>query len=134
MEHISIFMQGVNHFLFGEARFLHLLIYVIAIDIVLGMLKGIKLHSFKSSYSIEGFAKKFGMIVLVMLANIMAQIMPEISWIVAGTIIFLIANEIGSIIENLSLLGVPIPEFITEKLAVLRNTAVDKDGRVKNNR
>lgn len=131
MEQINIYFQGVNHFLFGEARFLHLLIYVIAIDIVLGMLKGIKLHSFKSSYSIEGFTKKFGMIVLVMIANIMAQIMPEMTWIVAGTTIFLIANEIGSIVENLSLLGVPIPDFITDKLAVLRNSKVDKDGRIK---
>ncbi|ATF25038.1 holin [Brochothrix thermosphacta] len=131
MEQINIYFQGVNHFLFGEARFLHLLIYVIAIDIVLGMLKGIKLHSFKSSYSIEGFTKKFGMIVLVMIANIMAQIMPEMTWIVAGTIVFLIANEIGSIVENLSLLGVPIPDFITDKLAVLRNSKVDKDGRIK---
>ncbi|WP_413505846.1 holin family protein [Brochothrix thermosphacta] len=131
MEQINIYFQGVGHFLFGDARFLHLLIYVIAIDIVLGMLKGIKLHSFKSSYSIEGFTKKFGMIVLVMIANIMAQIMPEMTWIVAGTTIFLIANEIGSILENLSLLGVPIPDFITDKLAVLRNSKVDKDGRIK---
>lgn len=131
MEQINIYFQGVGHFLFGDARFLHLLIYVIAIDIVLGMLKGIKLHSFKSSYSIEGFTKKFGMIVLVMTANIMAQIMPEMAWIVAGTTIFLIANEIGSILENLSLLGVPIPDFITDKLAVLRNSKVDKDGRIK---
>ncbi|ODJ62184.1 phage holin family protein [Brochothrix thermosphacta] len=131
MEQINIYFQGVGHFLFGDARFLHLLIYVIAIDIVLGMLKGIKLHSFKSSYSIEGFTKKFGMIVLVMIANIMAQIMPEMAWIVAGTTIFLIANEIGSIVENLSLLGVPIPDFITDKLAVLRNSKVDKDGRIK---
>ncbi|ODJ53102.1 hypothetical protein BFR40_00355 [Brochothrix thermosphacta] len=131
MEQINIYFQGVGHFLFGDTRFLHLLIYVIAIDIVLGMLKGIKLHSFKSSYSIEGFTKKFGMIVLVMIANIMAQIMPEMTWIVAGTTIFLIANEIGSILENLSLLGVPIPDFITDKLAVLRNSKVDKDGRIK---
>ncbi|SLM90064.1 Probable holin [Brachybacterium faecium] len=131
MEQINIYFQGMGHFLFGDARFLHLLIYVIAIDIVLGMLKGIKLHSFKSSYSIEGFTKKFGMIVLVMIANIMAQIMPEMTWIVAGTTIFLIANEIGSIVENLSLLGVPIPDFITDKLAVLRNSKVDKDGRIK---
>lgn len=131
MEQINIYFQGVGHFLFGDARFLHLLIYVITIDIVLGMLKGIKLHSFKSSYSIEGFTKKFGMIVLVMIANIMAQIMPEMTWIVAGTTIFLIANEIGSILENLSLLGVPIPDFITDKLAVLRNSKVDKDGRIK---
>lgn len=71
------------------------------------------------------------MIVLVMIANIMAQIMPEMTWIVAGTTIFLIANEIGSILENLSLLGVPIPDFITDKLAVLRNSKVDKDGRIK---
>lgn len=82
----------------------------------------------------EGLFKKTGMVILVVLIGVLAIAIPAIGWLTVATVTFLIVNEAVSIIENLSLLGVRVPKFVTEKLQVLQEQAEevsDKDKDLK---
>lgn len=120
--------------LFGGAKLMTVLFVIMGIDIVTGFLKAWKNHAIKSSFMTEGLFKKTGMIILVVLIGVLAIAIPSLGWLTVATVTFLMVNEAVSIIENLSLLGVKVPSFVTEKLQVLQEQAEevsDKDKDLK---
>ncbi len=74
--------------------------------------------------ALKGFLKKLAMIMIVCIARLMDQAL-EMDYIRTAVVIFFIGNEGLSLIENLGLMGVPLPKFLQQMLEVLREKGDD---------
>lgn len=115
-----------------DTAIITLLVFMV-IDYVTGLIVAGVFHASKKSDSgglashagFKGLLKKGMVIVLVICANLLdAQI--GASYIRDGVCIAFIANELLSIVENASLMGVPIPKAITKALDVLNQQEEEK--------
>lgn len=104
-----------------------------ALDYVLGLCVAGLVHKsnksatggLSSRASIKGLAKKFGMVGMVILANLL-DILAGTTVVRSGACFCLMANEALSIVENLGLLGVPIPSIIKNSIELL----MEKEGKL----
>lgn len=113
----------VRFFLFGDVRFLDLLLLLMALDIVTGVLNAIRCGNLWSRKSLFGYARKVMVLIIIVLANVLDQILALGGILSHATVLFYIANEGLSITENAAKLNVPLPEKILEALK-----DVEKDG------
>lgn len=91
----------------------------IAFDIIIGTLKALAKGIANSSISKNGISKHIGIVLLVMLVIIIFKPL-EMESLINTVILFYIASYILSILENLSLLGIPFPEWLKERFLILR--------------
>lgn len=117
MEHFHI-VQG---YLFGEVKFLDLLAVLMGLDIITGVLKAIKNKKLRSRTAWFGYARKIGVFGAIIAANIIDIVLQLNGAIAYATVLFYIANEGLSVIENLAEIGVKVPSIITDKLHVISN-------------
>src|SRR5690625_3551850 len=110
------YLEAARFFLFGDVKFLHLLLLLIALDIVTGIAKAIKNENLWSRKSLFGYARKVLVLVVIILANVVDQILGLQGAVAYATVLFYIANEGLSIIENLAKVGVLVPDSLAEKL------------------
>ncbi|WP_432806492.1 phage holin family protein [Lederbergia lenta] len=115
LEHLEI----VRFYLFGDVKFLHLLLLLMVLDIVTGVFKAAKNQNLWSRKSLFGYARKLMVLVMIILANVIDQILGMNGTITYATVLFYIANEGLSIIENMAELGVLVPTNLAEKLKVI---------------
>jgi len=98
------------------------LLVIQSLDIITGLMAGGKKREISSATFFDGLKKKGGMWILMILANILDATLiggiPVLKTAVCG---FLFAGEGLSLIENLGLLGVPIPPQIKAYLEKLRD-------------
>jgi len=109
-------------YLFGGVRFLHFLLLLMSLDIVTGLFKAWKNKELWSRDSLFGYARKLLILVVVILANVIDQILSLGGAVAYATVLFYIASEGLSIVENLAQVGVPIPTVILEKLKSIDST------------
>ena len=119
-----------------------LLIGVMIIDYASGMLKAWVNAELSSKIGLKGIAKKVGYLLVVCVAGVvdwlitqgMGQVGIHISidycFGLIVTIWFII-NECISILENLAILGVPLPKFLTSAVHKLK-VAVDSKAGTEN--
>lgn len=81
---------------------------MIFIDILTGYLKAIKLRRINSSISRDGYIKKVGWAIALLLGSVL-DFMLSTSLFLKGTSIVCIATEGMSIYENLGEIGVKLP-------------------------
>lgn len=112
LEHLEV----VKFYLFGDVKFLHLLLLLMGLDIITGVFKAIKNENLWSRKSLFGYARKMLVLVVIILANVIDQILGLQGAVTYATVLFYIANEGPSIIENLAKVGVLVPASIAEKL------------------
>ena len=118
---------GLSTYLFGGFdAVLAALLALIAIDFITGIIKSVILKNVSSLKMFEGGAKKIGILLIVAVANIVDNALDMGSILRAVTISYFIANEGISILENWSMLGLPIPQRLKDILAQVR-----KDERPK---
>lgn len=88
-------------------------ISVIVIDILTGKAKALKFHVLDSSIGLNGTMKHVIVIIIALTVSIFSRIagVPEFS---VGIGLFFIFEYLTSIIENLDVLGIPLPNFITQ--------------------
>ena len=88
-------------------------ISVIVIDILTGKAKALKYHVLDSSVGLNGTMKHMVVIIIAITISIFTRVagLPEFS---VGVKIFFIFEYLTSIIENLDLLGIPLPNFVTQ--------------------
>src|SRR5690625_3856802 len=110
------YLEAARFFLFGDVKFLHLLLLLMALDIVTGVAKAIKNENLWSRKSLFGYARKILILVVIILANVVDQILGLQGAVAYATVLFYIANEGLSIIENLAKVGVLVPDSLAEKL------------------
>lgn len=79
-----------------------------------------------SAAGLRGLFKKGGMLLLVYIACRL-DLMIGAAYIRDTVIIALVTNETVSIIENLGLMGVPIPPIVTKTMEVLKSKAEEGD-------
>lgn len=106
-------------FFSGDLYLIKALILLMAIDIVTGVLKAIVNQNLWSRKSLFGYARKLLVFCIIILSNIIDQIIHMDGALVTATIFFYITNEGFSIFENSVQLGLPVPNEVKEKLAVI---------------
>lgn len=115
-------LEAAKFFLFGEVKFLHLLILLMALDIVTGVFKAWKNENLWSRKSLFGYARKLLVLVVIILANVIDQILGLQGAVTYATVLFYIANEGLSILENLAQVGVLVPKNLAEKLNTIESS------------
>lgn len=110
----------VHTYLFGGVKFLDLLMLLMLVDIVTGVMRAVKEKRLRSRKALYGYARKVGVFALIIVANIIDTILGLNGMVAFATVMFYLLNEILSIVENLSQIGMKIPAVITDKLHVLQ--------------
>ncbi|MFD2209255.1 holin family protein [Virgibacillus halophilus] len=119
MEHL----EAARLYLFGEVKFLHLLLLLMALDIVTGLFKAWKNRNLWSRKSLFGYARKVLVLVVIILANVVDQVLDLNGMVAYATVLFYLTNEGLSIIENLADVGVLVPTGLAEKLKNIENSS-----------
>lgn len=89
------------------------LIIEMAIDYITGVCKGIYHKKLNSTIWLKGILKKFGYLLIVILATLFDNIIHDESMAIRALVIyFFISNEAISILENWGSLGPPLPKKI----------------------
>lgn len=103
-------LDFVHHWTFA------LLVFVVIVDIVLGLLKGWATNTFKSSIARKGIVSH-GTLIFIVVAVYPWVSELGFSLLADAVMLFFIVSYIASVIGNLETLGVPIPTYIKNKLA-----------------
>ena len=116
-------------FLFGHIDLnMKYLLTVIILDYLTGLCRAILKKKLNSSVGLKGIFKKFCYFVIVAVAVILGNILDVGNSIRNLTIYSLIFNELISILENCSQLGIKLPDIIISSLAIFneKNNKSDK--------
>lgn len=102
------------------------LLIMMALDYITGVIKGYKNKNINSKNAYKGFWKKIVVLIIVVGATQMDMILQDVG-VRTLVLMFYVATEFLSIIENASVLGVPIPSKLKDALEQCRdNKEVDK--------
>lgn len=121
------------------------LILVMLLDYATGMSKAWIRGELSSRIGVRGIIKKLGYIVIVAVAGVMDWLISyglksvgidyKLPFLFAAIVmIWLIINELISILENVAAIGGPTPPFVTKLLSKLKNTVEDKAGAAAGDR
>lgn len=103
---------------------LQVMLVLICADILTGVVKSLYLGTYTSRQFREGLLPKAGFLMVLIICNqldiLMGNSEPVIRTVCA---VYYIAIEGSSIVENLGQMGVPVPTFIKNRLARLKETA-----------
>lgn len=95
------------------------LLIMMALDYLTGLIKGYKKKNINSKTAYKGFWKKLVVLFIVVAATQMDMILQNMG-IRTLVLMFYVATEFLSIIENAATLGVPIPEKLKSSLEQCR--------------
>lgn len=119
--------SAIAYLLGGWETAIQTLVVFMVIDYVTGIMLAILNKSSKtetgglsSKAGLRGILKKTGMLIVVIVANRL-DVLAGTQVIRNGCIIILIANEGLSIIENLGVMGVPVPKILINFIEALKN-------------
>ena len=117
---ISIIVSSLIFGFGGIDIALQCLLCAIVLDYISGVIKAYTLKELSSKVGFKGILKKIGILVIVILGVLLDKIAGETGAIRTLVIYYFVANEGLSIIENLSLAGVPIPKRLKKALKELK--------------
>ena len=129
---LSISATGLIYLLGGWDVAPVCLIVAIILDYISGIIKAYVNKDLSSKIGFKGLLKKVGVLLIVMLAVLVDRITGETGAIRTLVIYYFVANEGLSILENLALAGVPIPESIKNALKILKDLGNNKTKGKKN--
>lgn len=140
---VSAVITGLLHYLGIVAVPIIILIVAMIIDYVTGMLSAWLNAELSSKKGIKGIVKKVSYLALVAVAMIvdwliccgLQQINVDIKYTVFFAVlvaVWLIINELISVLENLAKMGVPIPNFLKKLINRLKNTVDESEREDKN--
>lgn len=123
---IQSFKKIQDFFYSGDEKFLYFLIILMCVDIVSGFAKAVKNENLWSKRSFRGIAKKTLIFCIIILANIIDMILNLNGALITLTVLYYIANEGVSIVENCAEMGILVPEEIKNKLKVMNEENKNK--------
>ena len=100
---------------------LYCLITAILLDYVSGLIKAYYTKTLSSKIGIKGIFKKIGILVLVMVSVIVDRVTGNTGAVRTLIIYYFVANEGLSIVENLAVTNIPIPNFLKKALKNLKD-------------
>ena len=110
----------IGWFLGGFDGFLYALVVFVVMDYFTGVLAAGVKKELSSEVGFKGIAKKVCIFVLVGIANIVdTQVIHDGVAIRTAVIFFYLANEGISILENSTVIGLPVPQKLREMLQQL---------------
>lgn len=120
---------AVLGFMYGEVTGLFwALIAFMALDYVTGVIVAIIEKRLSSEVGFRGLAKKFLILVFVAVGHIAdTYILGGTPAAMSAVMLFYIANEGISIIENAAALGLPVPKKITGLMEQIRNKSESEE-------
>lgn len=114
-------------FLGGFDGFLYALVAFVVMDYITGVMLAILERRLSSEVGAKGIFKKVLIFTLVAIGHIIdSQIIGDGSAVRTAVIFFYLSNEGISILENVSKIGLPIPEKMKEILVHLHNKGADE--------
>lgn len=131
IHHIGALIGGIGGFLFGKWDLpLKILLTAIVLDYISGMLKAFYLGEVSSKAGYKGLVKKVGILFTIVVANL-TDLILGLTIFRSAICMFFCMNELISVLENLVAIGVPIPNFLMDKLIQTKDTSVENKGGVK---
>lgn len=126
-------LGGIAAYLWGPWDSLCMtLVAFVAIDYITGITKAAVLKQLDSSVGFQGLLKKLFIFALVALATMIDRIIPEAnSAIRSAVMVFYIANEGLSILENAGEMGLPLPKVLKNALHKLGGSDETKPGETE---
>lgn len=95
---------------------------VMVLDVLSGLIKAFVLKEVSSKIGSEGLAKKASIVIIMILAVLLDRLLGwEASAFRTITCFFYIANEGISVLENLAVIGVPLPNALKNALIQLQD-------------
>lgn len=100
---------------------LYILILFMVIDYITGVIKGYLTKELSSNTGFNGLVRKATIFLVLLLAVGVDRILNNDNWIFRTlTCYFFVANEGISIIENVAVIGIPVPKKLIEALKQLK--------------
>ncbi len=114
---------AVMGFVFGDMDgLMKALVGLIILDYISGVMAAVVEKKLSSEVGAKGIAKKIFMLLIVAVANIVdINVIGEGHVLKSVTMVFYIANECISLLENAGRLGVPAPKKLLDVLEQLKN-------------
>lgn len=108
-------------YIFGnlDGFLIALIVFVIA-DYITGLCSAFIRKKVSSKVGFKGIIKKICIFIVVAIANIIDVNLLEIPMLRTAVIFFYISNEGISIVENLTILGVPVPKKLKDVLTQIK--------------
>lgn len=98
------------------------LLIIMGLDFLTGICKAIYKKELNSTIGVKGILKKFGYLLIVILATLFDRLISDGSMAIRTLVIyFFIANEAISILENWGALGLPLPKKLYDVFEKLKN-------------
>lgn len=116
-------------FLFGEVTglFWALLAFMV-LDYVTGIINAVISRTLSSEVGFKGLAKKFVILIFVAVGHIIdTYILGGTPAIMSAVMLFYLANEGISIIENAARLGLPVPKKLVEIMEQLKKKSEEEE-------
>lgn len=108
-------------FLGGLDGFLYALIVFVVVDYITGLMAAFIQKKLSSDTGFKGICKKVAIFCLVGVGHILdAQVIGAGSVLRTAVIFFYLSNEGISIIENVAIIGLPVPQKLIDVLEQLR--------------
>lgn len=89
---------------------------LIGIDFVTGLIYSFLSRTFRSSKMRAGLSKKFGEIIIIIVAELLTVALGLPDEIINFIVFYISLMEIMSIFENVDKMGVPVPKFIKRSI------------------
>ena len=124
---ISVLSTSFLYLLGGWDIALQSLLIFIILDYLTGISKSYITKKLNSNKGLKGIVKKVSMLCIVAVAVIIDNITGYTGMIRNLVIYYLVANEGLSIIENLSEMGIIIPEGLKNRLEQLKSKGSDEE-------
>lgn len=126
----SLTLSGLLSLLGGWDANLETLCIFMAVDYILGIVCALVWHksqkssdgSFESNVSLKGLFKKGGILLIILIAARFDLLRGTSNYIRNTAVLFFTANEGLSIIENLGIMGLPLPEVLKSAFSALNQT------------
>ncbi len=120
---------GIFAYLFGpwDALIIALVIFVVA-DYITGIAKAAVHGKLSSAVGFKGLLKKVMIFVLVMVGTVVDMAIPAANHAIRSAVImFYIANEGLSILENAGQLGLPLPKALKNALEKIKEHTEEQE-------
>lgn len=126
---------AVLGFMYGEVTGLFwALVAFMVLDYISGILAAISFRKLSSKVGFKGIAKKLLILVFVSVGHITdTYVLGGVPVAMTAVILFYIANEGISIVENATELGLPVPQKIKNVLEQIKNKSGEDDNENKGN-
>lgn len=116
----TAFGAVIGSFIGGFDGFIIALIILMVLDYVTGVIDAIVEHELNSKIGAIGILRKILMFVVIGVAHVIdVYVIKSPGVLRTATIFFYVSNEGISILENMALIGVPIPKKLKKMLAQL---------------